>query len=231
MSGQGSEIASAKQGLEAFIAIDQSVLDAIPTGFCVCRSDGALVRYNRRATELWGRAPRVGDPSEVAEHNFHRSTPEGLPLPFAATPVAVALRSGMPVRGAELFIERPGGSQVPVLMNVAPLKNAAGDVEGAVCSFQELTERKRAEEALRASQAELQSVINRTPFMLVRCGRDLRYRFVSEAYAHHIGYGRNEVIDKTIDREGRVAMTVRADPEKAQSVKARFSVASRVEDR
>jgi len=176
MSGQGSEIASAKQGLEAFIAIDQSALDAIPTGFCVCRSDGALVRYNRRATELWGRAPRVGDPSEVAEHNFHRYTPEGLPLPFAATPVAVALRSGVPVRGAELFIERPGGSQVPVLMNVAPLKNAAGDVEGAVCSFQELTERKRAEEALRASQAELQSVINRTPFMLVRCGRDLRYR-------------------------------------------------------
>ena len=104
MSGQGSEIASAKQGLEAFIAIDQSALDAIPTGFCVCRSDGALVRYNRRATELWGRAPRVGDPSEVAEHNFHRYTPEGLPLPFAATPVAVALRSGVPVRGAELFI-------------------------------------------------------------------------------------------------------------------------------
>jgi PAS domain S-box-containing protein len=199
MSGQGSEIASAKQGLEAFIAIDQSALDAIPTGFCVCRSDGALVRYNRRATELWGRAPRVGDPSEVAEHNFHRYTPEGLPLPFAATPVAVALRSGVPVRGAELFIERPGGSQVPVLMNVAPLKNAAGDVEGAVCSFQELTERKRAEEALRASQAELQSVINRTPFMLVRCGRDLRYRFVSEAYAHLTDCGRDEVIGKTID--------------------------------
>jgi GTP-binding protein HflX len=32
-----------------------------------------------------------------------------------------------------------------------------------------------------------------------------------------------EVIDKTVDRDGRIAMTVRADPEKAQSVKARFS--------
>ena len=79
-----------------------------------------------------------------------------------------------------------------------PLKDAIGRVEGAVCSFQELTERKRAEEALRASEAELQSVINRTPFMLVRCSRDLRYRFISEAYAHLIGRRREDVIGKTI---------------------------------
>jgi PAS domain S-box-containing protein len=199
MRGQGSEIASTKQGFAAFSNIDQSALDAIPTGFCVCRSDGALARYNQRAVELWGRAPRLGDPHEFSGGNFRRYTPEGVPLPFAATPVAVVLRSGVPVRGVELIIERPDGSQVPVLMNVAPLKDAEGRVDGAVCSFQELTELKRAEEALRASEAELQSVINRTPFMLVRCSRDLRYRFVSEAYAHLIGRGRDEVIDKTID--------------------------------
>jgi PAS domain S-box-containing protein len=198
-SEQGSEIASTKQGFAAFTHIDQSALDAIPTGFCICRSDGTLARYNQRAVELWGRAPRLGDPNEFSGGNFRRYTPEGVPLQFAATPVAVVLRSGVPVRGVELIIERPDGSQVPVLMNVAPLKDADGRVDGAVCSFQELTELKRAEEALRASEAELQSVINCTPFMLVRCSRDLRYRFVSEAYAHLIDRGRDEVIGKTID--------------------------------
>ena len=161
-------------------------------------SDGALVRYNRRAVELWGRALRLGD-REFSDGHFRRYTPEGVPLPFDATPVAVVLRSGVPVSGVELVIERPDGSQIPVLMNVAPLKDADGRVDGAVCSFQELTELKRAEEALRASEAELQSVINRTPFMLVRCSRDLRYRFVSEAYALLIGRGRDELIGKTID--------------------------------
>jgi len=199
MRGQGSEIASTKQGFAAFANIDQSALDAIPTGFCVCRSDGALARYNRRAVELWGCAPRLGDPNEITNGNFRRYTAAGVPLPFAATPVAAALRSGVPVRGAELIVERPDGSQVPVLMNVAPLRDAEGRVDGAVCSFQDLTERKRVEEALRASEAELQSVINRTPFMLVRCDRALRYRFVSEAYAHLIDRGREEVIGKTID--------------------------------
>jgi PAS domain S-box-containing protein len=199
MGGQGSEVASPNQGLEAFIDIDQSALDAIPTGFCVCRADGALLRYNKRAVELWGRVPQLGDAGEFSEANFRRYTAQGVPLPFAASPVAAALRSGVPVRGVELLIERPDGSQVPVLMNVAPVKARQGRIDGAICSFQELTERKRAEEALRASEAELQSVINRTPFMLVRCGRDLRYRFVSEAYAHLIDRGRDEVIGKTVD--------------------------------
>ena len=199
MRGEGSKIASTKTGFEAFTDIEQSALDAIPTGLCVCRSDGALVRYNSRAVELWGRAPQLGDIGEFSASNFRRYTPEGIPLPFAASPVAVALRSGAPVRGAELFIERPDGSRVPVLMNVSPLTGGDEKVEGAVCSFQEFTERKRAEEALRASEAELQSVINRTPFMLVRCGRDLRYRFVSEAYAQLIARERDEVIGKSID--------------------------------
>jgi len=199
MRGQGSKFAATEQAFEAFTDIDQSALDAIPTGLCLCRADGALVRYNKRAVELWGREPELADTGEFSEANFRRYTAQGVPLPFAASPVAVALRSGVPVRGQELLIERPDGSQVPVLMNVAPLKDSQGRIHGAVCSFQELTERKRAEEALRASAAELQSVINRTPFMLVRCGRDLRYLFVSEAYAHLIDRHRDEVIGKTID--------------------------------
>src|SRR6516164_493566 len=182
MRAQDSKIASAKQGCEAFSDIDQSALDGIPMGFCVCRADGALVRYNKRAVELWGRGPRLGDVGEFSETKFRRYTAQGVP-----------------VRGVELLIERPDGSQVPVLMNVAPLKDADGRIDGAVCSFQELTEVKRAEEALRASEAELQSVINRTPFMLVRCGRDLRYLFVSEAYAHLIARERDAVIGKSID--------------------------------
>ena len=100
--------------------------------------------------------------------------------------------------GAEVIIEQPDGSRVPVLMNVAPLKSKSGRLQGAVCSFQALTERKRIEEALRASEAELQSVINRTPFMLVRCSRDLHYRFVSQAYAQLVGVRREQIVGKTI---------------------------------
>jgi PAS domain S-box-containing protein len=184
--------------LAAFLEVEQSVLDAVPTGLCVCGPDGLLRRYNARAVALWGRAPRLDDPHELDGGTFRRFAPDGAPLPFAATPVGVALRTGATLLDAELAIERPDGSRIPVLMCVAPLKDAAGRIEGAVCSFAEFTERKRAEEALRASEAELQTVINRTPFMLVRCSRDLRYRFISQAYAEWVGKPRHEVLGKTI---------------------------------
>jgi PAS domain S-box-containing protein len=194
----GTEAVTTPTGLDAFNTIDQAALDAIPTAFCVCATDASLVRYNRRAVEIWGRAPQIGDSSEQSAKTFHRYSADGSPLQFSATPVGNALRTGEPVLGAELIIERPDSSRVPVLMNVAPLKDLSGRVIGAACAFQELTERKLAEQALRESEAELQSVINRTPFMLVRCGRDMRYRFISRAYAQWLGYPREEIVGKTI---------------------------------
>ncbi len=185
-------------GLDAFATIDQNVLDAFPAGFCVCSSDSGLVRYNKRAVELWGHAPRLRDTGQQYHASFRRYGPDGRPLGFDDTPVAHTLRTGERVIGAEVVIGRPDGSRVAVLMNATPLQTPQAQIEGAICIFQELTERKHAEQALRASEAELQSVINRTPFMLVRCTRDMRYRFISEAYAHMIMHRRDEVIGKTI---------------------------------
>jgi PAS domain S-box-containing protein len=194
----GAALDPTASGLAALLAVEQCVLDAVPTGLCVCGPSGVLRRYNARAVALWGRAPRLDDASELDSGTFRRFATDGAALPFAATPVGVALATGATLLDAELIIERNDGSRVPVLMNVAPLKDAAGHVEGAVCSFAEFTERKRAEDALRASEAELQTVINRTPFMLVRCSRDLRYRFISQAYAEWIGLSRDAVLGKTI---------------------------------
>ena len=58
---------------------------------------------------------------------------------------------------------------------------------------QNITERKTVEELLRAKEAELEEIIHHTPFMLTRCTRDLRYRFVSSAYAAMINKTPGEV--------------------------------------
>ena len=59
-------------------------------------------------------------------------------------------------------------------------------------------EHKRIEEASRARGAELQTVIDGTPFMLARLGPDLRYRFISRAYARMISRRSEEVIGKHV---------------------------------
>ncbi len=62
----------------------------------------------------------------------------------------------------------------------------------------DLIEHKRAEGALRAKEADLELVINQTPFMLTRCSRDLRYQFVSRAYAEMLGRQPGDIQGKPI---------------------------------
>jgi PAS domain S-box-containing protein len=59
-------------------------------------------------------------------------------------------------------------------------------------------EHRRFEEASRARGAELETVIDGTPFMLARLGRDMRYRFISRAYARMIDRRSEEVIGKHV---------------------------------
>ncbi len=62
----------------------------------------------------------------------------------------------------------------------------------------DLIEHKQGEEALRAREAGLEMVINQTPFMLTRCSRDLRYQFVSRAYAGLMGRQPADLAGKAI---------------------------------
>jgi len=62
----------------------------------------------------------------------------------------------------------------------------------------DVTARKQAEDALRAREMELETIINRTPFMLTRCTRDLHYAFVSQAYAQMLGRNPSDIIGKPI---------------------------------
>jgi two-component system NarL family sensor kinase len=55
---------------------------------------------------------------------------------------------------AEVHIERPDGSRIIVIVNIAPLTDDRGEITGAINCFYDVTERKQAEEALRESVTE-----------------------------------------------------------------------------
>ena len=61
--------------------------------------------------------------------------------------MAVALRTGRPVRGVEAVAERPDGTLVRFMPYPTPLHDASGNVIGAVNMLVDLTERSDAEQA------------------------------------------------------------------------------------
>ena len=145
---------------EALLAIDPSVLDAIPAAVYLCAADGVIVRFNRRAAELWGRTPTVGDTDQRFCGSFRLYHLDGTLLPHARTPMATALRTGKAQRDKEVVIERPDGSRIVVSVHIDPLKDGRGQVEGAINWFQDITERKRTQESL-ARRMEEQAALYR----------------------------------------------------------------------
>src|SRR5438477_2499927 len=99
----------------------------------------------------------------------------------------------------ELLLKSRKGEQIPAVLLSTPITSTARN--GALLyqtAIIDLRERKAAEEELRAKEAELEQIITQTPFMLTRCTRDLRYRYVSHAYAKMLGCEPEEIAGKPI---------------------------------
>jgi PAS domain S-box-containing protein len=70
---------------------------------------------------------------------------------------------------------------------------------GHVYRFELLTKKLQENEAsLREKEAELESIIYRTPFMLIRLDRDLRYRVISHAYLEMTGRRPEQVVGRRL---------------------------------
>jgi PAS domain S-box-containing protein len=65
-------------------------------------------------------------------------------------------------------------------------------------TLEEVVERPRNQQPSRNWEEDLRTVIDNTPFMLTRCSSDLRYQFVSKAYAQMIGREPKDVAGKSI---------------------------------
>jgi HWE histidine kinase/PAS fold len=121
------------------------LFEQLPFAVYVCNRDGLVVRYNRRAAELWGRTPKLCDPNERFCGSYRMFRPDGSLLPHHQCPMADVLRTGVSVRQQEVHIEQPNGWRGIALVDIEALIDSDGNIVGAVNCFQDITERKRIE--------------------------------------------------------------------------------------
>ncbi|CAN5656394.1 N/A [soil metagenome] len=129
---------------------DGQLLEALGVAVYTTDKDGRVVYFNDAAAELWGRRPQVG---ELWCGSWRLLWPDGSPMAHDECPMAVALRENRPVRGVEAMAERPDGTRVMFQPYHTPIHDDAGSLIGAVNVMIDVTERNRAEQALRVSNA------------------------------------------------------------------------------
>ncbi|MBN1210726.1 MAG: PAS domain S-box protein [Myxococcaceae bacterium] len=138
----------------------RAVLDTVPTGVLLF-GPGNTFSFNQRAEELLGMelSPTEGS----AQYRSRIFFPDGTPVPPERFGSSRVLRTGETIVGEEYIIEREPGSRIPVLSSAAPIRDASGRILGAIGVFQDISERMRAQEAIRANERLLNGIFEILP--------------------------------------------------------------------
>jgi len=126
--------------------LDEQLLEGLPVAVYVCDLNGAIVRYNRKAVELWGRPPGPSDANMLYCGAYRLHLPDGNPLAHDRAPMVEALQAGTSFRNLELEIEQPNGRRLWALLNIDPLRDEHGTIIGAINCFQDVTEHRQAQQ-------------------------------------------------------------------------------------
>ncbi len=189
--------------LEQALHASDDILELLPVATCICDLDGHILQYNRRAVELWGRTPEPGQTHDefTAASVFYSD--DGEPLP--RTLIAEVLRTGKPVREQEIMVQRPSGPRRAVHINIDPLFDAHGKMVGVINCFQDISERKRAVEALARSQQDLRQQEERwaatyehAAIGIVELDGEGRFLRVNEAICDITGLTREQLLGWTL---------------------------------
>jgi PAS domain S-box-containing protein len=167
------------------------LFDALPLAVYTTDAEGRITYYNQAAADFWGRRPELYREQWCGSLKlFH---PGGIPLPHEDSPMAVALKYGMALRGTEAIAERPDGTRIPFATLPTPLRDSEGRLTGAINVLIDISERKRGEERQRALISVLNHRVKNTLATVQALAsqtirgrgvkRDVRAKFVERLFA------------------------------------------------
>ena len=154
----------AETGLFQMAAIVESSDDAIISK----NMDSTILSWNPAAEQLYG---------YTAVEAIGQAVTMLIPsAQFDEEPrILEQIKRGQRVDHYETVRIRKDGTLVDVSLTVSPVKDAAGRIVGASNIARDITERKRAETALRQGEARNRALLNAIPDLMFRLGRDGRF--------------------------------------------------------
>jgi PAS domain S-box-containing protein len=182
-------------------------LDRLPVAIYACDACGRILWFNARAVELWGRTPRLGGEGELFCGSYKLYL-DGRPVSGEQTPMAEALRTGVPVRGAEARIERPDGSHIRIVGHIAPILDGDGRTLGAINCFHEHQTGGQIEGSIthpehwgRGRDERLAASYEHVGAGIVEVDQDGRMLRVNQQICKLTGYSASELLGRTIFSE------------------------------
>jgi PAS domain S-box-containing protein len=197
-----------RQGLAHALELERgrlaAILDHLPVGVWIADANGQLVGKNREADRIWaGDAPLAESIEDYPQYQAWDAE-TGERLQPEAYPVAIALQTGQEVGPVELHVRRFDGSEGDVLVSATPIKGDRGRMAGVVSINVDITDRKRAENVLRESEAKYRAVFDSLVEGVVFLNTEGEVEEANDAVRRLHGHTLNELADPELDPRGRI---------------------------
>ncbi len=196
-------------------------METSPAGIVRVDARGLTIYANQQAEKILGIRQKDGTGRFYNEPEWKITDFNGDPFPKENLPFAVVQKTGKPVFGIRHAIEGPGGKQVLLSINSAPLLDAQGTFEGMVATVEDITDKYQAEQNYQTLFREMIDGFALHEIIRDEKGHPVDYRFIAVNPAFErmtglqgvslIGKSVLEVMPKTefywIETYGQVALT------------------------
>ncbi len=173
----------------------QTILKTLPVGLFIAGPQGDVLQVNDALNEIWGsEVPKVKEISEAHVYEgYHLDT--GRRLEPEQWPLSRAAINGEVVKGEVIDIVRFDGECATIFVNAAPIRNSDGKVIRAVEVNQDITELRRAGEALRMSEEKFRAIFEQAAVGIGRVSfDDARWIDVNSAFCTMLGYSSEKLM-------------------------------------
>jgi PAS domain S-box-containing protein len=170
------------------------LLQTLPIAVYTTDAEGRITFYNEAAAELWGHRPEIGKDRWCGSWRLY--WPDGRPMPHNECPMALTLKEGRPVRGAEAILERPDGTRIPFIPFPTPLRDASGRLTGAINVLVDIAARKQSE----IKSAWLAAIVTSSDDAVIGKTLDGTVTSWNAGAARMFGYEESEMLGQPITR-------------------------------
>lgn len=176
-----------------------ATLTSIGDAVVMADSKGAIRLINLVASQLL-RSPGVPVGRELSEVLRLRDRTTG---EMIENPARTALKTGKPVGPLDTFVLlRPDGSEVPIEISAAPIRDETGRVSGVVIVLRDFSERLRIQEMSKEREYRFRRMFE-TPLIGVAIGNSAGFlEEANDAYLDLIGYRRGELDEASLSWGG-----------------------------
>lgn len=186
---------------EQWVTTLQSIGDAV-----IATDERGIITFMNFEAEFltgWSKKEAIGLPSDRVFRIINEKTRLAV-----ESPVDKVINEGLMVGLANhtILISREG-REIPIDNSGAPIRSEGGRATGVVLIFRDISDRKRAEDALRESEQKYRNIIETANEGIWISDINARITFVNKKMADMLGYSPGEIIGKSafefMDEEAR----------------------------